>query len=74
MRASFRAPTGEAFARVQESGFRAVVDYADIARDTTSGVVTVGARLPDGIDARDVRLEPSRVEYFLVRRTPPEAE
>ena len=74
VRATFRAPTGNAFARVQDAGFRAVVDYADIARDTTSGAVTVGARIPDGVDARDVRLEPSRVEYFLVRRTAPAPE
>lgn len=68
VQARFRAPTGEAFARVEEAGFRAVVDYADIARDTTSGVVSVGARIPQGLDARGVRLEPGRVGYFLVRR------
>ncbi|MEL6616369.1 MAG: hypothetical protein AAFQ43_11555 [Bacteroidota bacterium] len=68
VRASFRAPTGEAFSRVEEAGFRAVVDYADIARDTTSGVVSIGVRIPQGLEARDVRLDPGRVGYFLVRR------
>ncbi len=70
VRATFRVPLGAAFARVQQAGIRAIVDYADIARDTTSGSVTVGPRVPTGIDVRDVRLQPSRVDYFLVRRAP----
>ena len=49
-------------------GFVAVVDYRDIARDTTSGTVAVAARVPPGLDVRDVVLSPSRVEYFLLRR------
>ena len=73
VRAEFRAPTGDAFARAQSAGFRAVVDYADIARDTTSGSVIVGVRIPEGVDARGVRLEPGRVAYFLVRGAAPAA-
>ena len=72
--ASFRAPTGDEFARAQAARFRAVVDYADIARDTTSGSVVVGVRVPDGVDARGVRAMPGRVNYFLVRRAAPEEE
>ena len=49
-------------------GFVAVVDYRDIARDTTSGTVAVAARVPPGLDVREVRLSPLRVEYFLIRR------
>jgi hypothetical protein len=53
------------------TGFVAVVDYRDIARDTTSGTVPVAARVPAGLDVRDVALSPPRVEYFIVRRAAP---
>lgn len=68
--ASFRVPTvGEMYSRAETSSrFRAVVDYFDIRRDTTDGEVPVSARWPDDLDVRDVRLEPSRVGYFIQRR------
>ena len=53
--------------------FRAVVDYADIARDTTSGSVPVSLRYPEGLGVRDATAAPGRVEYFLVRRPAPPA-
>ena len=53
--------------------FRAVVDYADIARDTTSGSVPVSLRYPDGLGVRDAAASPGRVEYFIVRRPAPAA-
>lgn len=49
------------------SGFRAVVDFGDIARDSTSGSVRVAARPPGDLDVRGVRLDPPRVGYFIVR-------
>lgn len=67
----YRVPVGAAYAQVERAGLRAVVDYADIARDSTSGSVRVGIRVPEDIDVRDERASPSRVEYFLVRRAPP---
>ena len=66
--AFFDSPVGDALERVQQVGFRAVVDYEDIARDAGTGTVSVGYRLRDGLDARNIRFEPSRVEYFFVRR------
>lgn len=67
--ASFRAPLSEDLDALD--GFVARVDYADIARDTTSGSVPVSVRIPRGLDVRDVSLSPSRLEYFIVRRRPP---
>lgn len=68
VRATFRSPTGEAFARVEQVGFRAVVDYEDVVRDAGTGTVAVAARVPAALDARSIRFEPSRVDYFFLRR------
>ena len=63
---------GEAFDEAARSAaFRAVVDWSDIARDTTSGSVPVSLRVPGGLGVRDPRARPGRVEYFLVRRPAP---
>ena len=51
--------------------FYAVVDYRDIARDTTDGLVPVAARWPQDLDIRNVRLGVGRVEYFVQRRPAP---
>ena len=68
--ATFRAPLALDLDRLD--GFEAVVDYADIARDTTSGSVPVSVRVPRRLDVRDATVSPSRLEYFIVRRrTPP---
>ena len=67
--ASFRAPLSQDLDRLD--GFVAVVDYTDIARDTTSGSVPVSVRIPRALDVRDVSVSPSRLEYFIVRRRPP---
>ena len=68
--AVYRAPTsGSTYARADTSRrFRAVVDYFDIRRDSTDGVVPVAARWPQDLDVRGVELRPSRVEYFIRRR------
>lgn len=73
--ATFRVPAvGVEFDRAETSDrFRAVVDYADIARDTTDGEVPVQARWPNGLNIQDVTLNPSRVEYFIQRHRPPPA-
>jgi hypothetical protein len=70
VRARYRVPlAGSVYERARaSSAFVAVVDYGDIARDTTSGTVPVAARPPSGLDIRDIVLSPSRVEYFLLRR------
>ena len=68
VRATFTSPTGDAFERVKQVGFRAVVDYEDIARDAGTGTVNVGARVGDALDARNIRFEPARVGYFFIRR------
>ena len=47
--------------------FVAEVDYMDIARDTALGTVSVRPRIPAGLPVRQVRLSPSRLEYFTVR-------
>ena len=73
VQATYRVPItrDDAYGRAARApGFSAVVDYRDIARDTTSGSVAVAARVPAGLDVRDVRLSPPRVEYFIVRRSP----
>lgn len=69
VRATYLVPTsGDHFDLAAESpDFYAVVDYADIARDTTEGAVAVTARVPDGLLVRKVGLEPQRLEYFMVR-------
>lgn len=68
--ARYRVPlAGSVFERAANSNsFLAVVDYADIARDTTSGTVPVAYRAPGGLDIRNIVLSPSRVEYFILRR------
>ncbi|MEM1054536.1 MAG: hypothetical protein AAGI52_03340 [Bacteroidota bacterium] len=73
VRAPFSAPIGDAFDRVMQVGFRAVVDYEDIVRDPGTGTVNVSARIPSALDARNVRFEPSRVDYFFLRRDTTEA-
>lgn len=50
--------------------FRAVVDYADILRDTTSATVPVSVQIPPALDVRDVSLDVRRVEYFIVVDAP----
>ena len=74
VRAVFSAPLeGDTYDRATESDdFRAVVDFFDIARDTTAtdGQVPVSARVPDDLDIRDVTLQPSRVGYFIQRAAP----
>ena len=76
VRATFRVPVqGETFGRAETTPeFRAVVDYFDIARDTTDGVVPVSARWPADLDIRDVTLSPARVEYFIRRPARPLGE
>ncbi len=67
--ATFRVPAvGEEYDRAQTTRqFRAIVDYADIARDTTDGEVPVAVRRPDGLNVRGVKLSPSRVGYYITR-------
>ena len=67
--ARYRVPQeGDDYDRAENSDdFRAVVDYFDIARDTTDGEVPVSARWPADLDVRDVTLTPGRVEYFIQR-------
>ena len=74
--AEYRVPlAGDAYGRAETSDeLRAVVDWGDIVRDSTSGAVPVAARWPDGLALRDVTLEPSRVGYFILRRPPPDEE
>lgn len=71
VRAVFRVPSqGDIYDRATNSPrVRAVVDYFDIARDTTAtdGQVPVSPRWPDDLDIRDVTLQPSRVGYFIQR-------
>lgn len=66
VRVTYRVPLeGPSFSRAESApDFFAVVDYADIARDTT-GAVPITVRLPAGLDLRDVRATPPRVEYFI---------
>ena len=73
VQATYRVPItrDDAYGQAARApGFVAVVDYRDIARDTTSGSVAVAARVPAGLDVRDVYLSPRRVEFFIVRRSP----
>ena len=73
VRAEFRVPVeGETYGLAETlPTFRAVVDYFDIARDSTDGEVPVSARWPAELDIRDVTLSPSRVEYFIQRPARP---
>ena len=74
--ATFRVPAvGAEYDQAETSDlFRAVVDYEDIARDTTDGAVPVAARWPDGLNIQDVTLSPSRVGYFIQRVAPSRAD
>lgn len=69
VKATYRTPVeGETFDRARITPqFRAVVDYFDIARDTTDGQVPVSARWPSDLDVRDVTISPGRVGYFIQR-------
>lgn len=69
VRATYLVPTeGEHYARAETTDdFYAVVDYTDIARDTTAGTVPVRPRVPEGLPIQGVRLVPRRLEYFTVR-------
>jgi hypothetical protein len=53
--------------------FKAVVDYADILRDSSAATVPVSVQIPPGLDVRNVDLDVRRVEYFIVIKTPPAA-
>lgn len=61
-------------AALKTGALRAVVDWADIARDSTSGSVPVSVVYPGDLGVRNATLSPSRVEYFIVRRPAPPAE
>ena len=78
VQAVFRVPAeGDAYDRaLASSRVRAVVDYFDIARDTTrtDGQVPVSVRWPDDLDIRDATLQPSRVGYFIQRPAADEAD
>ena len=50
--------------------FVAVVDYADISRDSLADTVPVSVQIPPGLDVRNVDLEVRRVAYFIVLDTP----
>jgi hypothetical protein len=69
VRVSYVVPTeGDAFDRAETSDeLVAVVDYADILRDTTAGSVPVTVRVPPDLPLQEVRVEPRRLEYFTVR-------
>lgn len=73
VRARYRVPLeGNDFDTAETTRqFRAVVDYFDIARDTTDGQVPVSARWPADLDVRDVTLLPDRVGYFIQRPAAP---
>lgn len=51
--------------------FRATVDFSDIARDTTDGEVPVSVHWPERLNIQEVKVSPSRVEYFIQRRRQP---
>lgn len=72
VRVSYRLPvSSDDFDRVQTTeDFFAVVDYADIARDTTAGSVPVRATWPRDLDIEDVTLERGRVGYLVQKRAP----
>ena len=53
------------------SDFVAVVDYADIVRDSSAQSVPVSVQIPTDLDVRNVELDVRRVEYFIVLPTPP---
>ncbi|PAP78228.1 CdaR family protein [Rubrivirga marina] len=76
VRAVFRVPAaGDTYDRALNSPrVRAVVDFFDIARDTTrqDGQVPVSPRWPDNLDIRNVTLQPARVGYFIQRPAAPE--
>lgn len=71
IRATFAIPAeqrADELARTAED-FVAVLDFADIARDTSSATVPVSVQIPQGVDVRNVNLDARRVEYFLVLRS-----
>jgi len=69
VRATYLVPVASDFFERARSApdFVAEVDYMEIARDTTLGTVSVSPRVPDGLPVRQVRISPSRLEYFTVR-------
>ncbi|GAB5534748.1 MAG: hypothetical protein Rubg2KO_09970 [Rubricoccaceae bacterium] len=72
IRATYTVPAqqrADELARTAED-FIAVVDYADIARDSLAETVPVSVQIPSGLDIRNVALEVQRVAYFVVLDTP----
>jgi hypothetical protein len=66
--ATYRVPADVTYDRAAaDAAFVAVVEYADVVRDTVAGTVPVTARVPPGLDVTDVSVSPSRVGYFLLR-------
>jgi hypothetical protein len=47
--------------------FYAFVPYADILRDTTQGAVFPMLHLPEGLEVRSPRFEPTSLKYYEVR-------
>src|SRR5690606_29040555 len=69
VRATYLVPIeGDHYERAETTdALYAVVDYADIVRDTTAGTVPVRPHVPEGLPVLAVRLEPRRLEYYTVR-------
>jgi hypothetical protein len=69
VRATYLVPIeGDHYERAEETGdFYAVVDYADIVRDTAAGTVPVRPHVPEGLPLKELHLEPRRLEYYTVR-------
>jgi hypothetical protein len=72
VRAEYRVPLrGDGYDRADTTAaFRAVVDWGDIVRDSTSGTVPVAPRWPGDLTLQDVTLDRGRVGYFIQRRRP----
>jgi len=66
--ATYRVPADVTYDRAAaDPAFVAVVEYADVVRDTVAGTVPLTPRVPPGLDVSDVSVSPSRVGYFLLR-------
>ena len=72
VRATYKVPVEQRTDELARTSpeFVAVVDYADIARDSSARSVPVSVQIPPGLDIRDVNLDVQRVNYFLVVDSP----
>lgn len=63
----YQVPLSQYDEVMEAEEFYAFVPYADILRDTTQGAVFPMLHLPEGLEVRSPRFEPTSLKYYEVR-------